>query len=85
MPKGLCIDIYFLLMLMAAKSNKYDTKHWLQKIPPVGDHFMNPLCPMEQMTYIIWLQEDTGEQHWMKWVTLEETLYLFFLFSMLRG
>lgn len=53
MPKDLCIDVYLLLMLMAAKSNEYDTKHWLQKIPPVGDHFMNPLCPMEQMTYII--------------------------------
>lgn len=38
---------------------------------------------MEQMTYIIWLQEDTGEQHWMKWDchSRGDTLFILFIFN----
>ena len=70
LPEGLSKGDTYLLKIFMVASKKAITKCWLQKNPPTMRHLtniINSIQAMENLTFVLRLQKDKGEEYWKKW------------------
>mgnify|MGYP007124596547 CR=1 FL=1 len=70
LPEGLSKGDTYLMKIFMVASKKAITKCWLQKNPPTMrllTNIINSIQAMENLTFVLRLQKDKGEEYWKKW------------------